>query len=56
MCSETPVTVRAVADRETAARVAIQYDLMEVPVVDNDDKFVGIVTIDDILDVVVNEF
>ena len=51
-----PVTVRAVADRETAARVAIQYDLMEIPVVDNDDKLVGIVTIDDILDVVVNEF
>ncbi|ADM27764.1 magnesium transporter [Ignisphaera aggregans DSM 17230] len=51
-----PAVVRATADRETAARIAIQYDLMEIPVVDNGDKLVGIVTLDDILDVVVNEF
>ncbi len=52
---EIPITVKATDDRETAAKIVIQYDLIEIPVVDNE-KLVGIVTIDDILDVIVSEF
>jgi magnesium transporter len=43
------------SDREEAAKLAVAYDLIEVPVVDIDGKFLGIVTLDDILDVVVSE-
>jgi len=51
-----PAVVRAADDREVAARIAVQYDLMEVPVVDESGRFLGVVTLDDILDVVVSEF
>ncbi|MEM0246326.1 MAG: magnesium transporter [Desulfurococcaceae archaeon] len=50
------VTVTPFDDREVAAKVAINYDLMEVPVVDFDGRFIGIVTLDDLLDVVVSEY
>jgi len=43
-------------DREEAARIAIAYDLLEVPVVDIDGRFLGIVSLDDLLDVVVSEY
>ncbi|MEM1525858.1 MAG: magnesium transporter [Ignisphaera sp.] len=42
-------------DREEVARKAIEYDLIEVPVVDLDGRFLGIVSLDDLLDVVVSE-
>lgn len=42
------------SDREEAAKIAIDYDLVEVPVVDVDGRFLGIVTLDDLLDVVVS--
>jgi len=51
-----PAVVKATDDREVAARIAVQYDLMEVPVVDESGRFLGVVTLDDILDVVVSEF
>lgn len=51
-----PVHVTPFDDRETAARIAIKYDLLEVPVVDFDERFIGIVTLDDLLDVVVSEY
>ncbi|MEM4061386.1 MAG: magnesium transporter [Desulfurococcaceae archaeon] len=43
-------------DRETAAKLAVEYDLLEVPVVDFDGRFLGIVTLDDLLDVVISEY
>ncbi len=43
------------SDREEAAKIAIAYDLIEIPVVDMDGRLLGIVTLDDILDVVVSE-
>uniref|UniRef100_A0A7C4FAB3 Magnesium transporter MgtE n=1 Tax=Ignisphaera aggregans TaxID=334771 RepID=A0A7C4FAB3_9CREN len=48
--------VRADADREEAARIAVRYDLLEVPVVDAENRFLGIVTLDDLLDVVSSEY
>lgn len=42
-------------DKEEVAQTLAKYDLMAIPVVDTDTKMVGIVTIDDALDVVVEE-
>jgi magnesium transporter len=43
-------------DREEAVKLAIDYDLIEVPVVDSEGRFLGIVTLDDILDIMSSEF
>ncbi len=50
-----PVTVRADADQEEAAQIISRYDLLVLPVVDDDGRMVGIVTHDDALDVVEEE-
>jgi len=49
------VHIDPLSDREEAARLAVTYDLVEVPVVDLDERLLGIVSLDDILDVVVSE-
>jgi magnesium transporter len=55
-CAEkVNVYVNPLKDREEAARLTISYDLVEVPVVDPDGVFLGIVSLDDLLDVVVSE-
>ncbi len=51
-----PVVVEVSRDREYAAKLAVDYDLLEVPVVDHNGKFLGAVTLDDILDVLVTEY
>ena len=49
--------VKAVASehRETAAELFTKYDLTTLPVVDNEERLVGIVTVDDIVDVIEEE-
>jgi len=42
-------------DQEEVARVLTKYDLTAIPVVDSDKKLVGIITIDDIVDVIHEE-
>ncbi|MEM3904678.1 MAG: CBS domain-containing protein, partial [Sulfolobales archaeon] len=54
--SKPPVVVNVYSDREEVARVAIKFDLLEVPVVDNEGRLVGIVTLDDVLDVAISEY
>ncbi|MGL4650996.1 MAG: magnesium transporter [Caldilineaceae bacterium] len=49
------VTVRADADQEEAAGVLARYDLLAVPVVDHDDRLVGIISVDDLVDVLEEE-
>src|SRR5581483_2239972 len=49
------VSVRVNDDREHVARVIAQYDLLAVPVVDDQGRMVGIITHDDVIDVVVEE-
>lgn len=51
----TMVTLRAADDQETAADVMARYDTPVLPVLDSDGVLVGIVTSDDVLDVVVEE-
>ena len=46
-----PAHVRAEAPREEAASLISRYDLLAVPVIDESDKLVGIVTQDDAMDV-----
>ena len=42
-------------DQEEVARVIQDYDLLAVPVLDNEEKMLGIVTVDDIMDILVEE-
>jgi magnesium transporter len=50
------VSVRPETDQQDVARTIGRYDLLAVPVVDADGRPLGIVTVDDILDVLVEEF
>ncbi|QIA26284.1 magnesium transporter [Thermaerobacter sp. PB12/4term] len=49
------ITVRATADREEAARLLTNYDFVALPVVDDRHRLLGIITIDDIVDVIHRE-
>jgi magnesium transporter len=49
------VAVRVNDDREIVAREMARFDLIAIPVVDDKGKLVGIVTHDDVIDVVVEE-
>jgi magnesium transporter len=49
------VSVRADADQEAAARIIRDYDLIALPVVDDQKRLVGIVTHDDAVDIVEEE-
>lgn len=50
-----PLTVRVSDDREKVAQEITHYDLLAIPVLDADNRLVGIVTYDDVIDVVVSE-
>ncbi|HUD73237.1 MAG TPA: magnesium transporter [Dongiaceae bacterium] len=49
------ISVHAETDQEEVARIASRYDLLGVPVVDAENVLVGIVTIDDLIDVLREE-
>lgn len=48
-----PVAVAALADQEEVAEVVAHYNLLAVPVVDDERRLVGIVTVDDAIDTVI---
>jgi magnesium transporter len=48
---QNPIRVRAAADRETAAKLLTDHNLLALPVVDDDERLLGIITQDDIADV-----
>jgi magnesium transporter len=50
-----PLTVRVSDDREKVAHDITRYDLLAIPVLDGENRLVGIVTYDDVMDVVVSE-
>jgi magnesium transporter len=50
-----PVWIRAEEEQEAAARIIARYDLLALPVLDNNDRLVGIVTADDAMDVTEEE-
>lgn len=45
------IKVKATTDQEEAANIFKKYDLIALPVVDHNDKLLGIVTFDDLVDV-----
>lgn len=47
--------IPAKMDQEEAAQVFEQYDLLSAPVVDENDRLVGVLTIDDVVDVIQEE-
>jgi len=49
------ISVHTSTDQEDVARVVSKYDLMAVPVVDDENRLVGIVTVDDVIDVLQEE-
>ena len=49
------VTVSPSADREEVAQLTSNYDLVAVPVVDADRRVIGVVTVDDVIDVIQEE-
>jgi magnesium transporter len=49
------VTVRADQDQEDVARELAKYDFLALPVVDNENRIIGIITHDDVLDVLEEE-
>lgn len=49
------VSVHTLDDQEAVADTVRKYDLINIPVVDNEDRLVGIITSDDIMDVIEEE-
>lgn len=50
-----PVAVFATDDQEEVASVVARYDLLAVPVVDENFKLLGVITVDDVIDVMREE-
>jgi magnesium transporter len=53
--SREVISVRVDADQEEAAQLLARYDLLALPVVDIDNRLVGIITVDDLVDVIEEE-
>ena len=52
---ENVVTINTTDDQEAVARMFDKYDYLAMPVVDNENRMVGIVTVDDAMDVLTEE-
>jgi Mg/Co/Ni transporter MgtE len=50
--AEPPRQVRTDADLEEVARLMTDFDLTVVPVVDENERMLGVVTVDDVLELV----
>lgn len=48
-------SVRATEDQEVAARIVRERELLAIPVVDNDDRLIGVITHDDIDEIIEEE-
>ncbi|MCP4118602.1 MAG: magnesium transporter [Desulfobacteraceae bacterium] len=49
------VSVKTYTDKEDVAELVARYDYLAIPVVDDDNRLVGIVTVDDVIDVISDE-
>ncbi len=50
-----PVRVTPEVDQEEVARIVARYDLLAVPVTDVDGTLLGVITVDDVIDVITEE-
>ncbi len=55
LMDENVISVTTTDDQETVADTVRKYDLMSIPVVDKENRLVGIITVDDIVDVIEEE-
>src|SRR3954471_5286762 len=49
------ISVRVDTDQEEVARLVASYNLLAIPVVDQENKLVGVITVDDVIDVIKDE-
>jgi magnesium transporter len=49
------ISVRVDTDQEEVARQVASYNLLAVPVVDEENKLAGVITVDDVIDVIKDE-
>jgi magnesium transporter len=49
------ISVRTGTDQEEVARQVASYNLLAIPVVDDENKLVGVITVDDVIDVIKDE-
>lgn len=52
---DNPITVNTLSDKEAVAQLFNKYDVFAIPVVDKENCMVGIVTVDDAIDVIQEE-
>jgi magnesium transporter len=52
---QEPVSVHADADQEEVAKLVRRYDLLAIPVTDVDGHMLGVITVDDVIDVITEE-
>jgi len=50
-----PVSITADADQERAAQLVARYDLLAIPVTDAEGRMLGVITVDDVIDVIREE-
>jgi len=50
-----PISINVDTDQEEVASLVSQYDLLAIPVVDHDRVLVGIITVDDVIDIIREE-
>ncbi len=55
LMNEHVISAKTSDDREEVAKTLTKYDFLALPVVDSEDRLVGIVTVDDALDVISEE-
>ncbi len=52
---DDPIYATTTTDQEEVAQIMSKYDLQAIPIVDNEKRLVGIITFDDILDIIEEE-
>jgi magnesium transporter len=52
---EEPVSVRPETDQEEVAQLVAKYNLVAVPVVDQDHRLLGVISVDDVIDIIREE-
>ena len=55
VCSKDTICVKTTTDQEEVGKLFKKYDLTVMPVVDSEDRLVGIITIDDVMDIMEEE-
>lgn len=55
LMEENVITINTLMDQEEVARQFQKYDFDAMPVVDSENRLVGIITVDDIMDIIVQE-